>query len=503
MCGKGFEPPSGADLENLQCPACSHGFNLATRETVPVPPDPRPRAEPPPDTLPTNGAEAAQEPSLPEGTVFGGYRIVREVGRGGMGVVYRAVQVSLDRVVALKVLPRELGADRQFVERFNREARTLAMLAHPHIVSVIDKGVENDRYFFVMEWIEGLSLRELMNRGKLSPAEALKIIPEICLALEYAHSQGVVHRDIKPENILITTRGDVKIADFGLAKIVSGSAAAPGLTHTNMTMGTYNYMAPEQRERTRDVDHRADLYSLGVVFYEMLTGELPMGRFDPPSRKNIQIDVRLDEIVLKVLDKDPDRRYQRASEISDAVTNISSPGAAAGVHYSPPPRPARTGPRESNSWAVISLIFGILALFSVTCMCPIFMTLPLRMQGDKAVPLPAARKKLPNPPSPLREEAFIGITVEPSKEKDGIVITKLVPGGPADRAGLRLGEIIIAFGSDRVGDKGVDDFKDLIRLLGQHRPGDRVKMHVFRNGTITTVPLVLGRKGGAPGKKGR
>ena len=174
-----------------------------------------------------------------------------------------------------------------------------------------------------MEFVDGLTLRQLLDAGTLAPQEALAIVPQICEALQYAHDKGVVHRDIKPENILMDRSGQVKIADFGLAKLVGREAKDVDFTLTGagQVMGTPHYMAPEQLEHPQSVDHRADIYSLGVVFYQMLTGELPLGRFAPPSRK-VQIDVRLDEVVLRALEKDPDRRYQQASEVKTEVDTI-------------------------------------------------------------------------------------------------------------------------------------------------------------------------------------
>src|SRR5208283_4133294 len=156
----------------------------------------------------------------------------------------------------------------------------------------------------------------------LGPRQALELVMQICTALQFAHDEQIVHRDIKPENILITKKGQVKIADFGLAKLLGGQPDT-ALTASQMVMGTLNYMAPEQRENTKEVDHRADIYSLGVVFYEMLTGEVPMGRFEPPSKK-VQIDVRLDEVVLHALEREPARRYQHVSEVKTGVETITS-----------------------------------------------------------------------------------------------------------------------------------------------------------------------------------
>ncbi len=148
-----------------------------------------------------------------------------------------------------------------------------------------------------MEYVEGVNLRQAILAGGMSPEQAFSIVPQICDALQFAHDEGIVHRDIKPENILLDKRGRVKIADFGLAKLV-GATADHTLTAEHQVMGTLRYMAPEQMEGTHAVDHRADIYSLGVVFYELLTGELPIGRFAPPSQK-VQVDVRLDEVVLR------------------------------------------------------------------------------------------------------------------------------------------------------------------------------------------------------------
>ena len=188
-----------------------------------------------------------------------------------------------------------------------------------------------------MEFVDGVNLRQLEKAGRLSPREALQIIPQICDALQYAHDEGVVHRDIKPENVLVDRKGRVKIADFGLAKILGRDPEALRLTAEGQVMGTPHYMAPEQVEHPQAVDHRADIFSLGVVFYEMLTGELPLGKFQPPSRK-VQVDVRLDEVVLHTLEKEPELRYQHASEVkSDVETITSSPPPRAGSPGAPAP----------------------------------------------------------------------------------------------------------------------------------------------------------------------
>src|SRR5262249_13987924 len=223
--------------------------------------------------------------------------VLELLGQGGMGMVYKARQPRLDRFVALKVLPPAAGQDPAFADRFAREARALAKLAHPRIVVVYDFGQSDGLFYLLMELVDGVNLRSLLRQGRLKPEEALRIVPQICEALEDAHEQGLVHRDIKPENILLDRKGNVEIADFGLAKLLGPRAGDSMLTGSRQIMGTPHYMAPEQMEKPLQVDHRADIYSLGVVFYEMLTGELPLGRFAPPSKK-ATVDVRLDDVVL-------------------------------------------------------------------------------------------------------------------------------------------------------------------------------------------------------------
>jgi tRNA A-37 threonylcarbamoyl transferase component Bud32 len=257
--------------------------------------------------------------------------IIELIGRGGMGAVYKARQKELDRIVALKILPPGMGDAAAFAERFTREAKALARLNHPGIITIHDSGQADGLYFFLMEFVDGVNLRQLLATGRVSPREALAIVPQICDALQFAHDQGIVHRDIKPENILLDRRGRVKVADFGLAKLVGAEALTPTLSHLmgegeNLTaagkvMGTPAYMAPEQARHPDEVDHRADIYALGVVFYQMLTGELPGQRIEAPSKK-VHIDVRLDEVVLRALEKKPELRYQQVSEVKTGVEAI-------------------------------------------------------------------------------------------------------------------------------------------------------------------------------------
>ncbi len=262
-------------------------------------------------------------PSVTElAKLFPQLEVLELIGQGGMGAVYRARQPNLDRLVAIKILPPEITATPGFAERFAREARALAKLSHSNIVGIYDFGRTEGLHYFIMEYVDGLNLRQLVAAGKLAPREALQIIPQICDALQFAHDEGIVHRDIKPENVMLDKRGRVKIADFGLAKLLGREPEKVHLTGAKDVMGTPSYMAPEQMEMPNAVDHRADIYSLGVVLYEMLTGELPLGKFALPSRK-VAVDVRLDQVVLHALEKEPARRYQHASQMKTDVETIA------------------------------------------------------------------------------------------------------------------------------------------------------------------------------------
>ena len=271
------------------------------------------------------GADASAIP-LPDELAphFPQLEIVKILGRGGMGVVYAARQKSLGRLVALKILAPELEFDEGFAQRFEREAQSLARLNHPHIVTIHDFGRAGPYFYLLMELVEGVNLRQLLRSQRLKPREALAIVPPICEALEYAHDRGIVHCDIKPENLLLDAQGRVKIADFGIARLVEqGSHSAE-----REVAGTPGYMAPEQRASPGRVDRRADLYSLGAVLYEMLTGEPPSEPLELPSRK-VLTDVRLDEIIGRALEQDRELRWQSATQMRTEIeTFVNSRGEA-------------------------------------------------------------------------------------------------------------------------------------------------------------------------------
>jgi len=369
-------PKCGAELPQDApaglCPKClvKAGFQSQappkSDPEAPTAPSPAPSGFVPPEVMKLAGK-------------FPQLEILELLGQGGMGAVYKARQTNLDRLVALKIIRPGATHDPAFAERFNREAKTLARLGHQHIVAVYDfgevdftdsaDGQTRPLYFFIMEYVDGANLRQLMQADQLAPEQALAIVPQICDALQFAHDEGVVHRDIKPENILLDKQGRVKIADFGLAKLTTRSPEEFTLTGTHQVMGTFRYMAPEQMEGSHAVDHRADIYSLGVVFYEMLTGQVPAGHFDPPSKK-VEVDVRLDEVVLRALAREPERRYQQASEVKSEVESISntmSPKPAPSmIDATAADDPEIEAARERVQWPGIGLmVVGVLSTIVV------------------------------------------------------------------------------------------------------------------------------------------
>ncbi|MBI2899130.1 MAG: serine/threonine protein kinase [Planctomycetes bacterium] len=266
---------------------------------------------------------AAGDTRLRPGDRIRGLEILELIGTGGMGLVYKARQPSLDRVVALKILRPERAMIANFENRFEREAKILGALSHPNIVTIHDSAMEGEKCFVVLEYVEGTTLREVMPEKGMPPRQALRTLLQICDALDYAHGKGVVHRDIKPENVLIEKSGRVKIADFGLAKLAGVTRRSLMLTASDARMGTVHYMAPEQIESAQKVDHRADIYSLGVVAYEMFTGELPLGKFGLPSQK-APVSRALDAVLLRALEKDPAERTVSVAEFRSGLVKAMS-----------------------------------------------------------------------------------------------------------------------------------------------------------------------------------
>ncbi len=316
--------PIAAQDPWLRCPSCGLQADLSRLETAP-------------------GVGGTLVEDL-TGTRLGGYRLERLIGVGGMGVVYRALDADGETPVAVKVLHGEMTLRRDaFVERFRREAKALSRLEHPGIVRLRDSGEDQGRHYLVMEHVDGENLGQLLADGPLELGRAVDVVVQVCEALAYAHAQGIVHRDIKPANILV--KGDeVKVVDFGLAQITGWESTLSTLTRTNLAMGTFNYLSPEQRRSAKQVDGRADLFSLGVVLYEALTGDLPLGAFAPPSRKVPALPRRLDGIVRRVLAVEPEERYPDAEALAAALRPLA--------------RPARL-PRATAAAIGVALLVGV------------------------------------------------------------------------------------------------------------------------------------------------
>lgn len=315
------------------------------------------------EECPIPASRTSWQPPAPEelALLMPRYSITRLIGRGGMGAVYQGVQLSLDREVAIKLLPPELGAEPEFEARFKREAMALARLNHPNIVQIHDYGqTSGGHHYIVMEYVDGSDLHQVIRSGGLDVTGALNAVGQICGALDYAHGEGFVHRDIKPANIFINRKGLLKIGDFGLAKLMgagsSGGNGAEHLTRSDVVMGTLHYIAPEQLGGNDAIDHRADIFSLGVMFYEMLTGTVPRGAFRPPSERVGALDVRIDGVVFKAMEEDPDDRYQSAADLGAEVERIRSHVATP----SPSENPADT-PRVTFSKR-FGLLLGASAL---------------------------------------------------------------------------------------------------------------------------------------------
>jgi serine/threonine protein kinase len=262
---------------------------------------------------------------------IGPYEIICELGQGGMGVVYRALQPSLNRVIALKVLPVQLESDPTSVARFRQEAETAARLRHPNIVTVHEAAVDSPPYYIAMEFLEGSTLADIItSRGRLELSEAIDLFKQICSALDHAHNKGIVHRDIKPSNIIVSDQSRAVLTDFGIAR----ASDRTRLTTKGASFGTTDYMSPEQAKGT-EVDHRSDLYSAAVVLYEMLAGRTPffndtpwvtirqiIDEPPPPIRTfNPSVPREIETIVQRGMAKQPEKRHQSGALFSHTLSN--------------------------------------------------------------------------------------------------------------------------------------------------------------------------------------
>jgi eukaryotic-like serine/threonine-protein kinase len=305
--------------------------------------------------------------------IAGRYELQELVGSGGMSNVFRAYDRLLERSVAIKVLHEQFGQDDDYVERFRREARSVAQLAHPNIVTVIDRGEQDGRQYIVFEYIEGENLKALVADGALPVDEALDYGLQVARALDFAHKRGLVHRDVKPQNVLLNEDGQAKVTDFGIAR----SLDVQGVTQTGTVLGTSDYIAPEQARGDR-VDQKTDIYSLGTVLYELLTGEVPYEgdnfvvvamqhvNAPVPSVRDRRPDVpyRLDHAVRRAMAKEPEDRFPSMEElIHELEACLGEDGADEGATMIVPrPRGRPKAPRRKRSVPVVPILLIVLAL---------------------------------------------------------------------------------------------------------------------------------------------
>jgi len=273
------------------------------------------------------------------GQTIDSYRLLEVLGKGGMGVVYKALDTALEREVALKMISLDLAKDELFLKRFRTEAKALAKLDDPHIVTIFALRETEIGLLMVMEFVDGITLAEMLRPGPIPSEKTLPMIKQILTALGHAHQVGIIHRDIKPSNVMITRAGEVKVTDFGLAKIQRGAET----TITLFTVGTLLYMSPEQVKNSAQVDRRSDIFSLGMTFYEMLAGRTPFektgaqvdilnaiitGRFPPPEQFNSAVPPKLSQIVMQAIAADPARRFQNTGELLKAIAQFEAGEAA-------------------------------------------------------------------------------------------------------------------------------------------------------------------------------
>ena len=294
---------------------------------------------PPPSTPPPSVAAITTPPPIPGERYIGKYRIRGELGRGGMGAVYLAEHPGLGREVAIKELIQTPASDPVALKRFLQEAQVMARASHPNVIQVYDLELQGNVNYIVLELVRGSSMRDWLNQGAIPPPRVFAVMHGVLQALDYAHKRGIVHRDMKPENVLISDEGTVKVADFGIARLIDEPVASSTATKTGTTVGTPLYMSPEQVASSR-VDGRSDLYSAGIMFYELVVGQPPFTatEFDgpftlmakhvqappkPPSLYRPGLDPELEAAILKSLAKRPEDRFQTGQEFDDTMSAIA------------------------------------------------------------------------------------------------------------------------------------------------------------------------------------
>ena len=414
QCGKTLTIPEGAMAAQGNCPHCHSTIDLSR----------------------------AQRVGVSAGDVLGDFRVGEAIGRGGMATVYRGTQISLERPVAIKVLATALARRPHFVERFQREAKVLAKLSHANIVSVLSVGSQGEIYYLVMEYVDGESLRARLDRdGPLPLGEATRIIDLVGAGLECAHAHGVLHRDIKPGNILIAADGTPKIADFGIACITGRDTShRQRLTQAQAQMGSAHYMAPEQIKDAAAVDQRADIYGLGVLLYEALTGELPIGQFKPASRLAPGVPPAVDRLLRTALATSPDDRFATVAQFRAMLHR-------AALRAAPTQIQTRQAPRQQQKPSRAPYLVGAASLLVALGLAVWFAA--FRGGSDEQAPAtrrvatPAAARPGPAPPARRRPRG-------PSRKREPVPPVPDPPApdpaapDPAGSPGRRLSRAAVA-----------------------------------------------------------
>lgn len=371
--------------------------------------------------------------NLQPGQTLGPYRIIIQIGKGGMATVYKAYQPSVDRYVAIKVLPSQLAESKEFATRFQQEARIIAKLEHPHILPVFDYGESDGIAYFVMRYLEAGTLKDKMEAGRPLPLNEIdRIFNQLADALSYAHSHGIVHRDLKPANALIDSYGNIFLTDFGIAKLME--SASPRLTQTDAIMGTPAYISPEQAQ-AQPVDQRSDIYSLGIILYEMVTGRVPFVADTPlailfkhvsdplplPSLIKPDLPASIEQVILKALAKDPRDRFSTAAEFAAAwkrALEEKEPARPAPEISSAPASRATTAPvtrsapksRRPTGW-VVGCLAGACLLLSVAGVFLVALNWQNLTSADPATDVPTQVSTNIPTDVPLPTETIIPISV--------------------------------------------------------------------------------------------
>jgi len=332
-----------------RCGHCGVRFEVKRERSVPPPPARAQRAEPAPTP------EIAPEAPLP---TLAGFAVLERIGQGGMGEVFRCTRDSDGLPVAVKILTPQMAAVPDYVRRFGREAAAMAQLDHPGIVRLLGRGKAGHHVYIAMELIDGESLRMWAHKHRPTARQLAMLLSQVAHALAYAHARAVVHRDLKPDNVLVTKDLRTKVLDFGLAGLHAEGAQC--LTQSNVAMGTANYMAPEQRKDAKRADHKADIYSFGVMTYELLTGELPVGKFAPPSRLVADLDPRWDALIERCLLPDPGARPHSALELANALETLA--GMAKPMQVAPK---TKKNARKSGVWSWLGLGTALVVMLGV------------------------------------------------------------------------------------------------------------------------------------------